>query len=174
MAAILIVADDHQIRDICSLSFEGGYNGVLVAKNAKRGLQLFHRFRPKLLLIDLRNGSELLRKAREEDPNAAVIIPTGGTRTTTGTRASENWTVDVGDLLSSVERVLGPPSRTVTPLRRTRRSDRPVPYDPSPAALLGYFEYHGKTKRKFARGAAIIRRWQAMASAGVDRTEFTP
>ena len=40
------------------MSFEGGYNGVLVAKNAKRGLQLFHRFRPKLLTEKARGPVE--------------------------------------------------------------------------------------------------------------------
>ena len=155
MAAILIVRRPSD-RDICIVSFEFGYQGVLVAKNARRGLQLFHRFRPKLLLIDLRNGSELLRRVREEDPNAAIIIPTGGTKTTTGSRASENWTVDLGDLHRSVERVLGPPSRTVTPFRRTRRSYRRQPYDPSPAALLGYFDACGRAKGSLRGNCGVV------------------
>lgn len=172
MADILIVADNQQLRDLLSLVFVDGYNGVLVAKDANEGLELFHRARPKLLLIDLRDGTELLRHVREEDPNAAVIIPTSGTRTTTGPSTSESWSLDTGELLRSVERVLGPRSRTATALRSTRREGRSKPEDPSPGVLLPYFEGKAKDNEQFARGAAIIRRWQAMVSARVDRTEF--
>jgi DNA-binding NtrC family response regulator len=87
---VLIVEENPGVRRIFSEIFiAAGYKCVL-AQDGDEGLQVFRRWRPDLIVTDLKMpmvrsgervpsaGIELLQQIRQEDPNAAVIVVSGG------------------------------------------------------------------------------------------------
>lgn len=78
---ILIVDDDRQVRDVLNQIFlSAGYN-CLLAQNGGEGVEVFQAARPPLVVTDLKmpvmTGIELLRRVRELDEDAAVVVLTG-------------------------------------------------------------------------------------------------
>jgi DNA-binding NtrC family response regulator len=77
---VLIVDDDKDIREILAhLLTKEGFKPIL-AEDAARGLQLIRREPPDVLLVDVMlpglNGMEVLKQAREMDPDLPVIMIT--------------------------------------------------------------------------------------------------
>jgi DNA-binding NtrC family response regulator len=83
---VLIVEEERQVREVLHQIFiAAGYKCVL-AEDGGEGLQVFRRWRPDLIVTDLRMpmvrggarvsnaGIELLKQVRQEDPEAAVIV----------------------------------------------------------------------------------------------------
>jgi DNA-binding NtrC family response regulator len=75
---ILIVEHNSQHRELFRQIFlAAGYN-CLLANDGREGLEVFRRSRPPLIVSDLNlpvmSGMELLKQARQEDPDTAVII----------------------------------------------------------------------------------------------------
>ena len=78
---ILIVDDDRQVRDVLNQIFlSAGYN-CLLAQNGGEGVEAFQAARPPLVVTDLKmpvmTGIELLRRVRQLDEDAAVVVLTG-------------------------------------------------------------------------------------------------
>jgi response regulator RpfG family c-di-GMP phosphodiesterase len=78
---ILIVDDDRQVRDVLNQIFLGaGYN-CLLAQHGGEGVEVFQAARPSLVVTDLKmpvmTGIELLRRVRQLDEDAAVVVLTG-------------------------------------------------------------------------------------------------
>jgi response regulator RpfG family c-di-GMP phosphodiesterase len=78
---ILIVDDDRQVRDVLNQIFlSAGYN-CLLAQNGGEGVEVFQAARPPLVVTDLKmpvmTGIELLRRVRQLDEDAAVVVLTG-------------------------------------------------------------------------------------------------
>ena len=78
---ILIVDDDRQVRDVLNQIFlSAGYN-CLLAQNGGEGIEVFQTARPPLVVTDLKmpvmTGIELLRRVRQLDEDAAVVVLTG-------------------------------------------------------------------------------------------------
>ena len=78
---ILLVDDDHQVREVLHQIFlSAGYN-CLLANDGREGVEVFKAWRPPLIVTDLKmpgmTGIDLLHAARELDADAAVIVLTG-------------------------------------------------------------------------------------------------
>jgi CheY-like chemotaxis protein len=82
MATILVVDDEEVLCDLMQqeLSYYG--HEVHTANGGRKGIALFAQHRPHLTLLDLRmpemSGIEVLKRIRALDPQARVIILTGG------------------------------------------------------------------------------------------------
>ena len=88
MAKILVIDDEQGIRDLLdTLLSRKGYD-VLLAENGQKGLEIFRRERPDVMVLDLKmagmDGLTVLRQVRSLNPKQPVIMLTGA-----GTPASE-------------------------------------------------------------------------------------
>jgi CheY-like chemotaxis protein len=80
MKKILVVDDEHDIREILEEFFKlKGYN-VKSAENGEAGLKLFYDFAPDLALVDLlmpiMNGFEFTKTVLKKYPDFPIIIIT--------------------------------------------------------------------------------------------------
>ena len=81
MAKILVIDDEPGIRDLLdTLLSRKGYD-VVLAENGWKGLEVFRRERPDVLVLDLKmpgmDGLTVLKQIRRVDPKPPVIILTG-------------------------------------------------------------------------------------------------
>ena len=81
MAKILVIDDEQGIRDLLhTLLSRKGYD-VVVAENGRKGLDLFRRERPDVIVLDLKmpvmDGLAVLQEVRNLNPSQPVIILTG-------------------------------------------------------------------------------------------------
>lgn len=81
---VLIVDDDHQVRDVLrQVLLAAGYN-CLLAGDGNEALEVVRESRPPLILtrlilphrlpMSVKAGFELLKQVRREDPEAAVVV----------------------------------------------------------------------------------------------------
>ncbi len=78
---ILLVDDEEGIRKVLGISLaDAGYD-VLTAASGEDALEIFRRESPSIVLTDIKmpgmDGIELLRRIKEEEPDAEVIMITG-------------------------------------------------------------------------------------------------
>ena len=81
MAKILVIDDEPSIRDLLdTLLRRKGYD-VVLAESGQKGLELFRRVHPDVIVLDLKmpgmNGLTVLQEVRSLDPGKPVIILTG-------------------------------------------------------------------------------------------------
>ena len=81
MAKILVIDDEQGIRDLLdTLLRRKGYD-VVLADNGQKGLELFRRERPDVLVLDLKmpgmGGLTVLQEIRSFNPKQPVVILTG-------------------------------------------------------------------------------------------------
>src|SRR5256714_1223518 len=107
---ILIVDDEQGIRAALGqlLEFEG-YE-VKTAANAVDGLAEYARFRPQLVFMDVKmagiDGLEALRKLREQDPNAVVVMISGHATIQTAVEATQQGAYDILEKPLDTDRIL--------------------------------------------------------------------
>jgi two-component system nitrogen regulation response regulator NtrX len=107
---ILIVDDEHGIRAALGqlLEFEG-YE-VRSAANAVDGLSEYARFRPHLVFMDVKmagiDGLEALRKLREQDPGAVVVMISGHATIQTAVEATQHGAYDILEKPLDTDRIL--------------------------------------------------------------------
>ena len=81
MSRILIIDDDEMVLRVMQDLLVGEGFEVIVTADGPRGLELFKAHGPDLVLLDLAlpsmNGLEVLRRIRESNPMAKVIMITG-------------------------------------------------------------------------------------------------
>jgi signal transduction histidine kinase/FixJ family two-component response regulator len=78
---ILLVDDEEDIRLVLEMALaDRGYE-VLSAENGRAGLELFENHRPPIVVTDIKmpdiDGVDLLRRIKNTDPDAEVIMITG-------------------------------------------------------------------------------------------------
>lgn len=82
MSILLVIDDDRLHCDMLQSVFSRQGYQVLSATGGQEGLQLFHRHKPRVTLLDLRmpgmDGLAVLKEIRAHDPAAGVIILGGG------------------------------------------------------------------------------------------------
>lgn len=81
MATVLVIDDEEGIRNLLdTLLSRKGYE-VVLASNGKKGLELFRRKRPDVVVLDLKmpqmNGLTVLQQVRQLNPTQPVVILTG-------------------------------------------------------------------------------------------------
>ena len=81
MAKILVIDDEPGIRELLdTLLRRKGYD-VVLAESGQKGLELFRRERPDVIVLDLKmpgmDGLTVLQQVRSLDPRQPVIILTG-------------------------------------------------------------------------------------------------
>ncbi len=107
---ILIVDDEQGIRAALGqlLEFEG-YE-VRTAANAVDGLSEYARFKPNLVFMDVKmagiDGLEALRKLREQDPNAVVVMISGHATIQTAVEATQHGAYDILEKPLDTDRIL--------------------------------------------------------------------
>lgn len=79
---ILVVEDDHDIRqDLCSILRDVGYH-IHEAANGKIGFQAYTEYSPNLIITDIAmpevDGIELIRTIRDINLNIPIIAISGG------------------------------------------------------------------------------------------------
>jgi two-component system, NtrC family, nitrogen regulation response regulator NtrX len=107
---ILIVDDEQGIRAALGqlLEFEG-YE-VKTAANAVDGLAEYTRFHPHLVFMDVKmagiDGLEALRKLREQDPSAVVVMISGHATIQTAVEATQHGAYDILEKPLDTDRIL--------------------------------------------------------------------
>jgi DNA-binding response OmpR family regulator len=95
MAKILAVDDDAKIRNLLDTLLRRKGHQVLTADHGQQGIDVYQRERPDITILDIEmpnmNGIEVLRRIREVNPQAPVIILTG-----VGTGALEKQARELG------------------------------------------------------------------------------
>lgn len=81
MEKVLVIDDEKPTLMMFRLTL-GAYGfDVLTAENGREGLEIFSRDRPRIVLTDIKmpgmNGIEVLKRIKEIDPTAEVIVITG-------------------------------------------------------------------------------------------------
>ena len=81
MAKILVIDDEPGIRELLdTLLRRKGYD-VVLAESGRKGLELFRRERPDVIVLDLKmpgmDGLTVLQQVRSLDPRKPVIVLTG-------------------------------------------------------------------------------------------------
>jgi len=81
MAKVLVIDDEPGIRDLLdTLLSRKGYD-VVLAENGRKGLELFRREHPDVIVLDLKmpgmDGFTVLQQINSLDPRTPVIILTG-------------------------------------------------------------------------------------------------
>lgn len=78
---ILVVDDDEDILDLIERHLSNRGYEVLTAYDGEQAISLLEKLRFDLVITDLKmpkfDGMEVLRKAKEKDPNIEVVILTG-------------------------------------------------------------------------------------------------
>lgn len=125
MASVLVVDDEQMLCELLRATLSRlGYE-VLIASGGREGLDQYRRHRPQVTVLDLympdMNGVEVLRQIRHVDPQASVVMLTGG-----GTDALENQarTLGVTDLLqkgSSLDVLIGSLARIMQAAQPTNQ-----------------------------------------------------
>jgi DNA-binding response OmpR family regulator len=81
MQRILLIDDDELILMTVRNALEGEGIEVMTTADGPQGIGIFERQKPDLVLLDIglpsMNGLDVLRKIREIDPTARVIIMSG-------------------------------------------------------------------------------------------------
>ena len=82
-AKILVVDDEHSVRWAFEKALQKAGYEVMLAENGVKGLSLFKSFKPDITLVDIRmpemDGLQMLKRVREDDPEAQVIVMTAYT-----------------------------------------------------------------------------------------------
>lgn len=81
MEKILVIDDEKPTLMMFRLTLAAGGYEVFTAENGQQGLDVFSRERPSIILTDIKmpgmNGIEVLKRIKEIDPLAEVIVITG-------------------------------------------------------------------------------------------------
>ena len=81
MAKVLVIDDEQGIRSLLDMLLSRKSYGVVLADGGRKGLELFRRERPDVIVLDLNmpemDGIAVLQQVRSLNPDQLVIILTG-------------------------------------------------------------------------------------------------
>ncbi|MDH3800456.1 MAG: response regulator [Deltaproteobacteria bacterium] len=81
MKKLLVIDDEASTRDLLKMSLESDGYTVFVAEDGPKGLEIFARENPPVVLTDIKmpgmDGIEVLRRVKEKSPDTEVIVITG-------------------------------------------------------------------------------------------------
>jgi DNA-binding response OmpR family regulator len=80
---LLYVEDEANIRETNKEFLKRRFKDVYEASNGKEGLLLFHKYRPDIILVDIKmpqlNGIDMVKEIRKVDKNTKIIIASAHT-----------------------------------------------------------------------------------------------
>jgi PAS domain S-box-containing protein len=81
MMKLLVIDDEESTRELLKISLESDGYEVLLAEDGPRGLEIFAKEDPPIVLTDIKmpgmDGIEVLRRVKENNEEAEVIVITG-------------------------------------------------------------------------------------------------
>ena len=81
MMKLLVIDDEESARDLLKITLESDGYEVLTAEDGPSGLEIFTRDNPPIVLTDIKmpgmDGIEVLRRVKEHNKDAEVIVITG-------------------------------------------------------------------------------------------------
>ena len=81
MAKILVIDDEPSIRDLLNTLLRRKGYAVVLAESGQKGLELFRREHPDVIVLDLKmpgmDGLTVLQEIRKLNPKQPVIVLTG-------------------------------------------------------------------------------------------------
>ena len=81
MKKLLVIDDEASTRDLLKISLESDGYTVFTAEDGPKGLEVFARENPSIVLTDIKmpgmDGIEVLKRIKELSPDAEVIVITG-------------------------------------------------------------------------------------------------
>jgi two-component system NtrC family sensor kinase len=81
MTKLLVIEDEQSARELLKISLESDGHTVFTAEDGSRGLDIFARENPSIVLTDIKmpgmDGIEVLRKLKEQSEEVEVIVFTG-------------------------------------------------------------------------------------------------
>lgn len=82
MSTILIIDDEDVVRKMLRKLFEKNGYQIIEASNGIQGMKMFTEHKPDLIITDLimpeKEGLELIRELKKNDPNVKIIAISGG------------------------------------------------------------------------------------------------
>jgi DNA-binding response OmpR family regulator len=145
MATILVIDDERMLCDLLQEMLRRHGHEVFTAYSGREGVALHKERRPHFTLLDLHlpdmNGIEVLKRIRESDPKAAVMILTGAASDKLERQAQELGVTDFlikglspEVLMSAVTRAVQPqaPSEVGSPPPATQNGDAILVVDDEP------------------------------------------
>ncbi|MEE8621998.1 MAG: PAS domain S-box protein [Syntrophobacteria bacterium] len=95
---ILVIDDEASTRDLLKVSLESDGYTVFVAENGPKGLEIFARELPSVVLTDIKmpgmDGIEVLRRVKKQSPDTEVIVITGHGEFDLAIKALQNEATD--------------------------------------------------------------------------------
>ena len=95
---ILVIDDEASTRDLLKMSLESDGYTVFVAEDGPKGLEIFARELPPVVLTDIKlpgmDGIEVLRRVKEQSPDTEVIVITGHGEMNLAIQALQNEATD--------------------------------------------------------------------------------
>jgi PAS domain S-box-containing protein len=95
---ILVIDDEASTRDLLKVSLESDGYTVFVAENGPKGLEIFARELPSVVLTDIKmpgmDGIEVLRRVKKQSPDTEVIVITGHGEMDLAIKALQNEATD--------------------------------------------------------------------------------
>ena len=81
MAKVLVIDDEQGIRSLLDMLLSRKGYGVVLADGGRKGLELFRRERPDIIVLELNmpemDGIAVLQQVRSLNPDQPIIILTG-------------------------------------------------------------------------------------------------
>lgn len=81
MSKLLLIDDEEPVREILELSLRSDGYEVITAEDGQRGIELFQRENPPIVLTDIKmpgmDGVEVLKRIKQINPETEVIVITG-------------------------------------------------------------------------------------------------
>ncbi|MCK5657524.1 MAG: response regulator [Syntrophobacteria bacterium] len=81
MKKLLVIDDEASTRELLKMSLESDGYTVFVAEDGPKGLEIFARENPPVVLTDIKmpgmDGIEVLKRVKEQNPDSEVIVITG-------------------------------------------------------------------------------------------------
>ena len=109
-ATVLVIDDEKSIIDTLSSILEDEGYDVLTASSGEKGLKMFSRHNPDIILLDIwmpdMDGIETLKQIRARDKNASVIMISGHSNIDTAVQAIKLGAYDFLEKPLSLDKVL--------------------------------------------------------------------
>ena len=151
---ILVVDDEQGIRGALGQLLEYEGYEVHTASNADEGLAEYQKFRPNLVFMDVKmpgmDGMEALKKLREIDPAATVVMISGHATIRTAVEATQLGAYEILEKPLDTDRILVMLRNVFDHLNLREENSRLKNISTSPYEIVGRSPVSGPCRRRMA------------------------